>query len=328
MASALPAGFQSVFDESTPRQDRVAQGVTIILASVAAMAFADGVVKLVSANLTLWQVFAARSLFAIPCLIALAYVTGSGLRSGKPGWVLVRSLLLILTWLLYYGALPVLPLALAAVCVYTNPIFTALLSAVILGERVTARQWTGVMVGFVGVAVILRPGGDAFSWFVALPLLGALFYSLAMVLTRSKCQNESAISLALNLHGYFVVTGIAATALLSLAGLDAETKAFYPFLLGDWMEMGAREWGIMAFLGVLSAAYFLGVARAYQIAPPQIIGTFDYGYLVSAAIWGFVLFSEMPDGLTLVGMALITIAGLLVATPAQPKSERVVPQRR
>ena len=77
--------------------------------------------------------------------------------------------------------------------------------------------------------------------------------------------------------------------------------------------MGWSDWGLMAFLGVLSAAFFLGVARAYQIAPPQIIGTFDYAYLVSAAIWGFVFFAERPDALTLLGMALITVAGLLVA---------------
>lgn len=64
--------------------------------------------------------------------------------------------------------------------------------------------------------------------------------------------------------------------------------------------MELQEWGLMALLGALSAAYFLGVARAYQIAPPQIIATFDYGYLVSAALWGFVLFSEEPDLLEVV----------------------------
>ena len=77
--------------------------------------------------------------------------------------------------------------------------------------------------------------------------------------------------------------------------------------------MGFQEWGLMAFLGALSAAFFLGVARAYQIAPPQIIATFDYGYLVSAALWGFVFFSEEPDLMTVLGMILITLAGLLVA---------------
>ena len=92
------------------------------------------------------------------------------------------------------------------------------------------------------------------------------------------------MTLALCLHGGLLVTGLAATIVLAGLGLGAETRAVYPFLLGDWAPMCGREWGLMALLGVLSAAYFVGVARAYQIAPPPIIATFDYGYLVSAAL--------------------------------------------
>lgn len=296
------------------KQDQVAQGIAIILASVATMAFADAVVKLVSADLTVWQVFAVRSLFALPCLFILAYTKGASLRPRSAKWVLLRSGLLVLTWLVYYSALPVLDLSVAAVAIYTNPILTTLLSAALLGERVSGRQWLGVMTGFVGVAIILKPGSDAFSWFVVLPLVGAGLYSLAMVLTRSKCQDEGAVTLALGLHGAFLVTGLVATGLLALVGLETEVKDAYPFLVGDWAAMGAREWALMALLGGLSAAFFLGVARAYQIAPPQIIATFDYGYLVSAALWGIVFFAETPDRFTLLGMILITLAGLLVAS--------------
>ncbi|MEM6677615.1 MAG: DMT family transporter [Pseudomonadota bacterium] len=295
------------------RPDQIAQGIMIILASVVAMAFADAVVKLVSSNLTLWQVFAARSLFAVPCLIVLGHVRQVPFGAVFDPWVLLRSGLLVMTWLAFYASLPVLDLSVAAVAVYTNPILTALLCALVLGERVSGRQWLGVLVGFAGVAAILRPGTDAFTWLVGLPLLGAALYSAAMVLTRTKCQHNDAVNLALGLHGSFIVTGLGATAVLAVLDLEAETVAAYPFLLGTWTPMGSAEWALMAFLGVLSAAFFLGVARAYQIAPPQIIGTFDYAYLVSAALWGFIFFAEQPDALTLLGMALITSAGLLVA---------------
>jgi drug/metabolite transporter (DMT)-like permease len=296
------------------KPDQVALGIVVILASVAAMAFADAVVKLISADLTVWQVFAVRSLFAIPCLTVLAYAKGTPLMPRATKWVFVRSILLVLTWLAFYASLPALNLSVAAVAVYTNPIMTALLTAAWLDEPVSRRQWIGVLVGFVGVAVILKPGTDAFSWFILLPLLGAAFYSLAMVLTRAKCQNEEAVALAVGLHGSFIATGLVATVVLAAISVMPETRSAYPFLLGHWAPMGLREWGLMTFLGVLSAAFFLGVARAYQIAPPQIIATFDYGYLVSAAVWGFVFFSETPDHLTLLGMVLITLAGLLVAT--------------
>lgn len=293
--------------------DRIAQGIVIILASVAAMAFADAVVKLVSADLTVWQVFAARSIVAALCLTILGWLRRTRFRRVLNLWVVARSLLLVLTWLAFYASFPVLDLSVAAVAVYSNPIITSLLSAVVLAERVSPRQWIGVAVGFVGVTAILRPGTEAFTWVIALPLLAAVFYSTAMVLTRAKCQDEDPINLALGLHGAFIVTGFAATAGLVIADLSPDTSAAYPFLLGGWMPMGPKEWALMIFLGVLSAAFFLGVARAYQIAPPHVIGTFDYAYLVSAALWGFVFFSEKPDALTLAGMASITAAGLLVA---------------
>ena len=310
-------------EDTIKRPDQIALGIAIILASVAAMAFADAVVKLVSSNLTVWQVFTARSLFAVPCLVVIGHITGVSFLAIFNRWVFLRSALLVLTWLAFYASLPVLKLSVAAVAVYTNPILTALLSALVLGERVSKRQWLGVLVGFAGVAAILRPGTDAFTWLIVLPLMGAAFYSTAMVLTRAKCQYDNAINLALGLHGSFIVTGIAATAVLAIINLDPASVTAYPFLLGSWNPMGWKDWALMAFLGVLSAAFFLGVARAYQIAPPQIIGTFDYAYLVSAAIWGFVFFAEKPDALTLLGMALITIAGLLVAErKAEPVSIR------
>lgn len=298
------------------RTDSTIQGIVIILASVLTMAFADAVVKLVSSDLTVWQVFFARSLFAIPLMIGLAWVTRVGLTLRQPGWTLLRSFLLVVTWLAFYASLPVLSLSVAAVAVYTNPIITTLLTATLIGELVSKRQWFGVFVGFLGVIVILKPGTDAFSWFTLLPLLGAVFYSLAMVLTRSKCQEETPLVLALTLHISFFATGLLAIALLALLQLDAEMQLAYPFLLGDWASINAGTWGLMALLGVLSAGYLMGIARAYQIAPPQIIATFDYAYLVSATIWGFVFFAERPDFLTICGMVLITLAGLLVALRA------------
>ena len=298
------------------RPDQTALGIGIILASVLTMAFADAVVKLVSADLTVWQVFVARSLVAVPLLMALMRATNVGLALRASKWTVIRAVLLVLTWLAFYTSLPVLDLSVAAVAVYTNPIMIALLSATLIGEPVTPRQWGGVLLGFLGVVAILKPGTDAFSWFTLLPLLAAALYALAMVLTRSKCRDEAPLSLALALHALFLVTGAIGTAALAVIGLGDETKAAFPFLVGDWMPMGVREWGLMALLGALAAAYFVGVARAYQIAPPPIIATFDYGYLVSAALWGFVFFAEKPDALTILGMVLITAAGLLVAAPS------------
>ncbi len=301
------------------RPQRTALGIGLILGSVLLMAFSDAVVKRVSADLTVWQVFAVRSAFAIPVICLLMRSARIGLRMRAPGWAILRSVLLVLTWLAFYASLPVLDLSVAAVAVYTNPIITALLSALLIGEPVTARRWVGVFLGFLGVVVILRPGSDAFSWFVLLPLLAAVLYSLAMVITRVKCQEEAPLGLALVLNLAFAITGLVAAALLAAIDLPTGLAAAHPFLFADrgmfGLEgMGLRDFAVMAGLAALSIVYFVGVARAYQVAEPSLVAVFDYAYLISAAFWGFVFFAERPDALTVAGMVLITAAGLTVAS--------------
>jgi hypothetical protein len=162
------------------------------------------------------------------------------------------------------------------------------------------------------VLAILRPGTDAFSWIMLLPILGAAFYAMAMILTRSKCLDETPLALALALNASLLAAGLIMSGVLWALDLGPGVTAAHPFVLGPWAEMGAREWGIAVLLGVLIAVYGAGVAKAYQSAAPSIVGTFDYAYLVL-----------IPDAATLVGMALIAAAGILVARP--PAAARVVP---
>ncbi len=301
---------------SNPRPENTALGAGLILASVLTMAFADAMVKQVSADFTIWQIYVARSLVAISILGALSLATGVGLWPKSPGWAYLRGLLLVLMWIAYYASLPVLSLSVAAVALYTSPLIIALLSALLIGEPVGPRRWVAMFVGFLGVLSIMRPGTEAFSWLTLLPILGAVFYALAMIITRSKCVDEAPLTLALALNVSLMVTGLVATAVLSISGLTEEDVSIYPFVLGSWADMGIDGWGLMALLGALLVAYSVGVARAYQIAAPAVVATFDYAYLVSAALWGFVLFSETPDFMTILGMVLITAAGLLVVVPS------------
>ena len=300
------------------RSDRIGEGIAFIVASVFAMALSDSLVKYVGGSMPLWQVLSARSIIAILVLALIMVATKTSFRTKAPGWTLLRSAFLVLCWLFFYASFPVLDLSVAAVAMYSAPIMIALLSALFLGEPVGARGWLGVMLGFAGVIAILKPGTDAFSWFALLPVAGALFYAIAMLLTGTKCKNDPPSVLSIALHGTFLVCGLAGTAILALLRPEAETVDLYPFLLSGWDPAGAIEWILLTVIGVMSALYFLGVARAYQIAPPTVIATFDYCYLISAALWGYVIFAEMPGPLTVFGMVLITIAGLLVATRPGP----------
>ena len=291
----------------------------MIVGAVFLMALGDALVKLASAELTLWQIYLCRSLVAVPLLAVLLWRRRSGLWPKSPGWVYLRSLLLVLMWIVYYAALPRLSLSLAATALYTTPLFIALFSALAIGEPVGPRRWLAILVGFAGVLTVLRPGSEAFSWFMLLPVLGAVFYAVAMILTRSKCRGETPLALALALNVSLLVAGLVMTGVLAAVDPAPRQVSADPFVLGSWGVMGLREWGLVVLLGLLIAVYSACVANAYQVAAPAVVGTFDYAYLVFAALWGFVLFAEVPDAATLAGMVLIAGAGFLVVRPPGPR---------
>ena len=298
--------------------DRVGQGILLIVVSVFLMSLGDALVRSLSAALTLWQIFLLRSLLALPLLMLPLLATliarrrqPSGLGQTALGWIALRSLLLVAMWIAFYVALPLLPLSLAASALYTAPLLVALLSALAIGEPPGPRLKLALGLGFLGVLVILRPGTEAFSWAMILPLLAAGAYALAMVITRSKCGTTAPLALSFALNLCFLVAGLLGVAALWL--LDPLLPAAAnPFLLGHWVLLERREWGLLVLLALLFVAVATGVARAYQCGPPAVIATFDYAYLPFAVLWGLVLFRELPDAWTIAGMALIAVAGCLV----------------
>ena len=110
--------------------------------------------------------------------------------------------------------------------------------------------------------------------------------------------------------------GTAVSALLIIWAPAPASVAALPFLLGSWQVLGPLEWGFVAMLAALMAANSLVVSAAYQSAPSFIIATFDYNYLIFMTVFGFALFSEVPDPMSIAGMVLIVAAGILVSRPA------------
>ena len=295
------------------RADRVGLGIVTIVASVFLVAMQDAVVKKVVAGLSLWQIYVLRSLIALPLLAGRIVLRQRwpALTLRRLGWPLFRGLLMVASYLSYYAALPFISLPVMAAAYYTAPLFITLLSAALLGEPVGRRRWLAIAIGFAGVLVILRPGTDAFAWATLLPVAAAIFFALAVILTRTRCLGESAFVLSATQNACYLLLGLAASAAIALLPAT-ETQAAYPFLLGHWTATGVAEWGIVALLALLMVASSSGMAMAYQSGPPTIIATFDYSYLAFAAFFGFVFFAERPDAATLAGMLLIAGAGLVV----------------
>lgn len=291
------------------RPDNLPLAVGVILLSVLGLSFGDALIKFTSGEFVLWQIFVIRSLIVMPLLLAyLAWRAPLALRHPPAlGWTALRSLMMVAMWIAYYFALPHLDIAVAAAAYYTLPIFITLFSALFIGDRIRPLGWIAVGLGFLGVMVILRPRAGDFNLFAMLPLLSAVLYALAMILTRTKCRAAHPILLAAGLNAGFIVVGIIAALGILLLGLRQDTG----FMLGPWTPMGQAEWLSMALLAVAILFGSVGAAIAYQNGPPAVVGIFDFAYVGFAVIWGALFFAEIPDAMTLAGIALIVVAGIL-----------------
>lgn len=289
-------------------RDNTRLAVFVILVTVFALALGDSVIKRISAEFTLWQIFTVRSALVIPVLFVVVKVRRSKVSFWPQqfGWTLLRSAMLTSMWVAYYVALPRVDLSIAAATYYTLPLFITLFAAYFLGDTIGRMGWAGIAMGFLGVLLILQPEADKFSWFAVLPLLSAILYALAMILTRSRCRNENVFVLSAWLNISMLSVGVVASLVLVLVGPGGQT-----FLLGSWSGMGADEWGVIGLLSTAIIIGSVGAAIAYQIGRSSTVATFDFAYVAFAAIWGFVLFQEVPNVKEATGIVLIVCAGIL-----------------
>ena len=295
------------------RTDNSKLAVFSIIFAVLALSMGDAVIKYFSASFSLWQVYVVRSLIAAPILIAVIKFREPTL-SLKPvsiSWTAIRSLLLGVMWVAYYAALPHIKLSVAAAVFYTIPLFITLFSAVFTGDKVTSKSWIAIVLGFFGVLLIVRPDADGFNAYALLPLLAAILYAVAMILTRTKCLDENPKILSLSLNITFIGMGIVASLLIAIWDPAESAKNTYPFLIGDWAVLDLSGWLTMSVLAIVIIFGSLFAAIAYQNAPSSVVATFDYSYLAFAALWGLLVFSEVPDALTILGMVMIAGAGMI-----------------
>jgi drug/metabolite transporter (DMT)-like permease len=293
--------------------DNIALAIGAILLSVFALSLGNATIKLVSVDFVLWQIFIVRSALAIPVVILVIKLRHKGMpiRPRVELMPVLRTLMLSSMWVTYYIALPHVDLSIAAAGYYTLPIFITLFAALFIGDTVGTKGWLAVFLGFGGVILILGPQADDLNFYMLLPMVSAVLFALAMIITRTKCRNDNALMLSLELNIAFVVVGVLGAAVTHFWVATESEVARNLFLFGAWTPMGVVEWVVLGLLAIAATVGSVAAAVAYQNGPPATVAIFDFAYVGFAAIWGFLLFAEVPTLFTVCGIVLIIGAGVL-----------------
>ena len=193
----------------------------------------------------------------------------------------------------FVTGLSFLPLAEAIVLTFASPLFVTALAPPLLGETVGWRRWLAVLVGFVGVLIMIRPGGEAMRWFVLLPLGAALTFGLANIVTRSISATESSVSILC----------------VSMVSVTVVSLATAPF---GWRAPSTSDVALLALAGILlGCAHFLMI-EAFRLAEAAVAAPFHYSAVIWALILDLVIWVNWPDSWVMGGAVIVILSGLYI----------------
>jgi drug/metabolite transporter (DMT)-like permease len=269
------------------------RGVALILVTTICFATLDTLSKLINKHLPVSEIIWGRYAFHG---LALTLLVGPRMRldlvrTAHPGMQILRGLILLVSSALFTTSLVFLPLAEAAALSFVAPLVLTALSVPLLGERVRPAQWFAVAVGFAGVLVMIRPGGQLFSIATMLPLGCALTYALFQIITRKYAGRDSAYTT----HFW---TALVCTICLTFT---------LPFV---WKTPQWWGWLTLLAMGLVGGIGHYLLIRAYENAPPATLAPFSYVQLVWAGLLSWLIFDHIPDSGSLVGMSIIAASGL------------------
>ncbi|MCZ7933958.1 DMT family transporter [Agrobacterium leguminum] len=185
-------------------------------------------------------------------------------------------------------AITLLPLATVNAVGFSRPLVTMAMAVAILGERVSRYRWAGACLAFVGVLIVIGPGGAAFNAGVLVVLVSVVFGALAVIQTRALRQENTTVMMVFYTVGLAVITAVPA--------------------IWTWKPVAPLDWGPLLAIGLLAQLGQYCFLRAYRIADASVLAPVGYLSILFVTAVGYFLFDEVPEARVVVGIVIILVA--------------------
>ena len=236
-----------------------------------------------------------RVLFGTVFLFGMVSHVGRGaLRTRRPWMHLARAVLNAASMLCFFLALTIEPMAKLSALMFTSPLFAALGAALFLREKMDAARLAGLVVGFGGALIVMRPGAGTLTLGLGLAMISSATWGAALVLIKLQSRTESSLTIAI----------YAAVLLLPFNGAGA-------LFFWSWPSLQSLAW--MAGIGLLGTLGQIALGNAFKHADATVVLPFDFTKLIWAALVGYAMFGEVPDVWTWTGGTVIFASSLFMA---------------
>ncbi|HKX07481.1 MAG TPA: DMT family transporter [Stellaceae bacterium] len=280
-----------------PRQSDTLRALLLMCLGVSMFPFLNTCLKLLTPHYSIIEIVWARFIGHFITMIAV-FLPSQGwrvFRANRLAIQIIRSFLLLGSTVFSVSGIGYVPLATASAIGFASPIIVTALSVPLLGESVGPRRWSAVLIGFIGVLIVVRPGSGQLTSATLLLLCASSCYALYQIATRRSSQHDSAETGII----YAALVGTVVTSMVVPFGFEAPHTAFDAVLL--------------ASLGVFGGVGHYFVIRAFRLGPAALIAPFGYLELVGTTTLGYLVFNNFPDSWTWIGAGLIVASGIYIA---------------
>ena len=299
--------------------DSVLTGVTLMLGFCLTAPLLDVAAKLAASSVPIGQITAAR--FIVQCMLMAPFiwVMRLSLKVARGQWLALasRALLLLFATFCFIAAIRVMPLADALAIVFVAPFIVLLVGKFYLGEDVGPRRVGAALVGFVGVLFVIQPSFTAFGAVAFIPLCTAVAFALYILVTRGLSRQMHPVTLQFHTG---LIASLFCTPILILAhGSGSE--------LFDPVWPTGITWLWLLGVGFFATVSHMMITYALSLAPSATLAPLQYFELPVATFFGYLVFNDFPNTLSLIGIMIIISAGLYMIYRERVTARQLVTER-
>jgi drug/metabolite transporter (DMT)-like permease len=212
-------------------------------------------------------------------------------RLGAHAWRGAVGAVGMITWTY---CLTIMPLANATALSFTAPIFTTVFAMLFLGEKGDWIRWLGLLAGFGGTLILLRPSAEGFDTSALLVIFATATWAVTGLFVKSLSRTEPAMRMVVYMNFFMLLVAT-------------------PFGIAHWQAPSAHGWGVLAVISGFSILMHFSMAKAYSLAPVTTLMPFDFTRLITTALFAYLLFGETSDALAWLGAAVIVTSAVMMA---------------
>jgi drug/metabolite transporter (DMT)-like permease len=277
-------------------KEHVVRGMAAALGAFFMFTVMNVFAKLLSAQHSVIEIAFYRNLIACLPFLFMVFVLGRReilVIQSKPSLVGLRAVLGAVSLVTTFAAFSLMPMAETTVLLFTASLFIPVLGVFFLGEKVGPWRWAAVVIGFMGVVIMARPGGNVHMLGVTVALAAALMHATLQIVLRYLSRYESPETVTF----YFMVIGTLVTALPLPFVAVTPTLAEVPLLFGVGLSGALAQWLL---------------SNAFRNAPAAIVTVFNYSGIVWATVFGWLIWNDWPLPQVLVGAAIVIASNVLI----------------